>query len=122
MQNNNEMNQENSMFDMRKTGAILSRLRRDAGLTQAELAEKLGISYQAVSSWERGASMPDIGKLMDLARVLNTTVDYILSGEKDEVPQDTPVQDEPMPENNEQHIHIDIDTDRIRAAVKEMMK
>ncbi|MBQ7520395.1 MAG: helix-turn-helix transcriptional regulator [Clostridia bacterium] len=78
-----EMNiQENTMFDMRKCGAILSALRRKANLTQAQLAEKLGISYQAVSSWERGASMPDIGKLVDLARTLDTTVDYILSGEE----------------------------------------
>ena len=78
MENNQGVIQENDMFDMRKTGAAISALRRKAGLTQAELAEKLGISYQAVSSWERGATMPDIGKLMDLARALNTTADCIL--------------------------------------------
>ena len=71
--------QESNMFDMRKTGAHISQLRRAASLTQAELAEKLGISYQAVSSWERGSNMPDIGKLLDLARILNTTVDALLS-------------------------------------------
>ena len=85
-----QYNQENSMFDMRETGARISALRRAAGLTQAELAEKLGISYQAVSSWERGASMPDIGKLVDLARALNTTVDHILSGGKAEAAPDPP--------------------------------
>ena len=82
MQNNEQTFQENAMFDMRRTGAIISALRRKANLTQAGLAEKLGISYQAVSSWERGASMPDISKLTDLARTLNTTVDYLLSGEE----------------------------------------
>lgn len=87
--------QESNMFDMRKTGARISQLRRAASLTQAELAEKLGISYQAVSSWERGSNMPDIGKLLDLARILNTTVDALLSAqepaapvpEKEEAPQ-----------------------------------
>ena len=88
MQYGNEMNpQENTMFDMRKTGAIISAQRRKADLTQAELAEKLGISYQAVSSWERGASMPDIGKLVDLARLLGVTVDYLLSGEEPQTPE-----------------------------------
>ena len=87
--------QESNMFDMRKTGARISQLRRAASLTQAELAEKLGISCQAVSSWERGSNMPDIGKLLDLARILNTTVDALLSAqepaapvpEKEEAPQ-----------------------------------
>ena len=87
--------QASNMFDMRKTGARISQLRRAASLTQAELAEKLGISYQAVSSWERGSNMPDIGKLLDLARILNTTVDALLSAqepaapvpEKEEAPQ-----------------------------------
>ena len=66
---------------MDKCGARISRLRKQAGYTQAGLAERLGISYQAVSSWERGASMPDIGKLLDLAGALQTSVDYLLSGE-----------------------------------------
>lgn len=76
---------ENSMmFNMQEIGARIASLRREADLTQAELAEKLGISYQAVSSWERGASMPDISKLMDLARTLNVTVDALLGGEPEE--------------------------------------
>lgn len=80
---------ENSMmFNMQEVGARIASLRREADLTQAELAEKLGISYQAVSSWERGASMPDIGKLMDLARALNVTVDTLLGGEKVPVPEE----------------------------------
>ncbi len=79
--NDTFMSQENPMFDMRKTGAYISFLRRQENLTQAELAERLGISYQAVSSWERGASMPDISKLLDLAHTLHTTVDALLAGE-----------------------------------------
>ncbi|MBR5009176.1 MAG: helix-turn-helix transcriptional regulator, partial [Clostridia bacterium] len=87
---------ENNMgFDMEKCGALISRLRKQAGYTQAGLAQRLGISYQAVSSWERGASMPDIGKLRDLANALNTTVDHILSGDASYAPQ--PLSEPPVP-------------------------
>lgn len=82
---------ENVMFNMQMTGARISLLRRQMRLTQAEPAEKLDISYQAVSAWERGASMPDIGKLVDLARTLDTTVDFLLSGEGAPQTAETPV-------------------------------
>ena len=72
------------MFDMQKVGERIAALRRKENMTQADLADKLGISYQAVSSWERGATMPDIGKLVELARTLHTTVDALLSGEMPE--------------------------------------
>ena len=48
------------MFDMTKIGKKISQLRKENGLTQMELADKLAISYQAVSNWERGATMPDM--------------------------------------------------------------
>ena len=73
-----------AMFNMQEIGARIACLRRERDLTQAELAERLGISYQAVSSWERGASMPDISKLVDLARTLHTTVDALLGSEAEE--------------------------------------
>ena len=69
------------MLNMQEIGARIACLRREQDLTQAELAEHLGISYQAVSSWERGASMPDISKLVDLARTLHTTVDALLGSD-----------------------------------------
>lgn len=71
-------------FNMQEIGARIACLRREQDMTQAELAEHLGISYQAVSSWERGASMPDISKLVDLARALHTTVDALLGSEPEE--------------------------------------
>ncbi|MBR3976048.1 MAG: helix-turn-helix transcriptional regulator [Clostridia bacterium] len=55
-------------------------LRKAKGLTQSELGERLGVSFQAVSKWERGETLPDTLLLPDLARVLETSVDYILSG------------------------------------------
>ncbi len=55
-------------------------LRKAKGLTQNELGERLSISFQAVSKWERGETLPDVGILVDLANVLETTVDNILTG------------------------------------------
>lgn len=83
-ENSTFFNKENEMFDMQKIGASIASLRRKAGLTQAELAEKLGISFQAVSSWERGATMPDISKLKELSRALGTTVDALLDGDTED--------------------------------------
>ena len=43
-------------FDMQRTGATISRLRKEHHMTQLQLADALGISFQAVSNWERGVS------------------------------------------------------------------
>ncbi len=55
-------------------------LRKSKGITQNELGERLHVSYQAVSKWERGEALPDITILPDLANVLETTIDNILLG------------------------------------------
>jgi transcriptional regulator with XRE-family HTH domain len=73
------MNLVNSIFDMRETGKRISSCRKQKNLTQLEIADKLNISYQAVSSWERGETMPDISKLPELAQVLEVSIDYILN-------------------------------------------
>lgn len=69
------------MFNMKRIGARISRLRKEKDITQMELSEKLGISYQAVSNWERGISMPDISKLPELARVFSVSIDEIIGDE-----------------------------------------
>ena len=69
------------MFNMQRIGRKISNLRKEKNMTQMELADKLGISFQAVSNWERGNSMPDISKLPELAEVLEVSVDELL-GEK----------------------------------------
>ncbi len=69
------------MFNMQKIGRKISELRKDKNMTQMELADQMGISFQAVSNWERGNSMPDISKLPELAEVLNVSLDELL-GEK----------------------------------------
>lgn len=68
------------MFDMQYTGSKLAAARRAKDMTQMELADRLGISFQAVSSWERGNTMPDIAKLPELADILDVTVDDLLGG------------------------------------------
>lgn len=61
-------------------GKYIQSLRKQKQLSQKELAEKLGISFQAVSKWENGETLPDVGILLNLADVLDTTVDKILNG------------------------------------------
>lgn len=67
-------------MDTMKIGGYIRRLRRSAGLTQKQLAEKLNVSFQAVSKWENGHALPDTGLLLDLCGVLNTTADKLLNG------------------------------------------
>ena len=66
------------MFDMVYTGSRLAEARRAKNMTQMELADRLGISFQAVSNWERGISMPDISKLPELSELLGVSVDELL--------------------------------------------
>ena len=68
------------MIDAAKVGRQIADLRKVKGLTQSQLGERLNISFQAVSNWERGETLPDVGILLDLAKVLETTVDHILNG------------------------------------------
>jgi transcriptional regulator with XRE-family HTH domain len=60
-------------------GKYIQQLRKEKGLSQKALAEQLSISFQAVSKWETGESLPDISLLLDLANILETTTDKILS-------------------------------------------
>ena len=67
-------------MDTLKIGRYIQRLRKTAGMTQKDLAEKLNLSFQAVSKWENGDALPDTGLLLDLCDILNTTVDKLLNG------------------------------------------
>lgn len=77
----------------------LYELRRASGMSQEELAEKLGVSRQAVSKWESGATQPELQKLIELSKLYSVSVDELLSLEHAKAPQDTapaaeaPVQD-----------------------------
>ena len=67
-------------MDMNKVGNQILILRKQKGLTQSELGDRLCVSYQSVSKWERGETLPDTAILPDLAQVLGTTIDFILLG------------------------------------------
>lgn len=67
-------------MDTKMVGAQIARLRKDKGLTQNDLGDRLGVSFQAVSKWERGETLPDTAILLDLANALETSVDFILTG------------------------------------------
>jgi len=69
------------MFDTRKFGAFLARLRKNADMTQSELAIKLNLTRQAISKYELGDSFPDISTLVEIARIFNISLnDLINSG------------------------------------------
>ena len=70
------------MFDTMKIAKVIRQARIDQNMTQMSLADAMGVSYQAVSNWERGNSMPDISKLEQLCSVLHITVNELLGMEE----------------------------------------
>ena len=64
-----------------KIGAFISECRKAKGLTQNQLAEKLGITDKAVSKWETGRSMPDLSLFTSLCNFLDITLNELLAGE-----------------------------------------
>lgn len=67
-------------LDTKRIGMYIQLQRKIAGLTQAQLGERLHVTAQSVSNWERGLLLPDTATLPDLAEILGTTVDAILAG------------------------------------------
>lgn len=68
-------------MDTMKTGSYLAALRKDAGMTQQETADRLGVSNKTISKWESGGGFPDIAILPALAELYGVTADDILAGE-----------------------------------------
>ena len=62
-------------------GAALAALRKERGMTQLELAEKMGVTDKAVSKWERDLSLPDVNTIPKLAELFGLTVDELMQGE-----------------------------------------
>lgn len=70
------------MFNTMKFGGYLSRLRKNTDMTQSELAEKLKLTRQSISSYERGDSFPDVSILVLIADIFGITLDELInSGE-----------------------------------------
>ena len=68
------------MIDKREVGRRVAWLRRNKGMSQAELAQSVGISAQGVSKWETGAAMPDIELLLSLSRMFDISINELLDG------------------------------------------
>lgn len=77
------------MFNMNKIGKIIKDARTKKNMTQLELADKMGVSYQAVSNWERGNSMPDIAKIPDLTKELGLELSELFDGENGQFAAET---------------------------------
>ena len=69
-------------MDQIKIGQFIAARRKAVGLTQAELAEKLGITDRAVSKWETGRTMPDTALMLELCNILKINVNDLLCGEE----------------------------------------
>ena len=65
-------------------GERITQLRKEKDISQAELTKRLEVSRQAVSKWEQGTSSPDTNKLIQLAKILDTEVEYLATGTKPE--------------------------------------
>ena len=62
-------------------GMMIADFRKEKGMTQAQLAEQMGITDKAVSKWERDLSCPDIGSIPKLAELLGISVEQLMQGE-----------------------------------------
>ncbi len=69
-------------MDLIKIGKFIATCRKEKKITQEELAEKLYVTDRAVSKWERGLSLPDAGKMLDLCNILDINVHELLNGER----------------------------------------
>lgn len=68
------------MLDNTKIARFIAEKRRAKGLTQQQVANSLNVTFQAVSKWETGATIPNVESLVELAQLLNVTVDELLKG------------------------------------------
>lgn len=75
-------------------GNFLTKLRKEAGLTQEELSEYLHLTHQAVSKWETGNGIPDILTVIELSNLYNVTIGEIFAGERSTNENGVPIKDE----------------------------
>ena len=72
---------ERKVMDCQKVGALILRLRKEMGMTQKQIADKMNISDKTISKWERGLGCPDVSLLSELSDILGVNTEKILSGE-----------------------------------------
>ncbi len=69
-------------MDQDKIGHFIKKIRKKNNLTQAQFAQRLGVTYQAVSKWENGKNIPDIALLKQISEMFNVNIDEIVNGKK----------------------------------------
>ena len=71
-------------MDQEKIGRFIKKIREENNLTQKEFADKLGVTFQAVSKWENGKNIPDIAILKQISEEFHVNIDEILEGKRKE--------------------------------------
>ncbi len=85
------------MIDRLQTGNFLAELRRERGLTQAELAEKLAVSGKTVSRWETGQTLPDYEQMQQLCELFSVRMEEVLAAKRSEPTNGQPIIPAPQP-------------------------
>jgi len=96
-------------MDQVKIGRFVAECRKGKGLTQAKLAEALGITDRAVSKWETGKSMPDASLMLPLCEILGISVNELLSGERIEMENYSKIAEEnllALKRQQEEHVKL----------------
>ena len=76
-------------MDMKKTGELLGRLRKEKGMTQKQAAERLQVSDRTISKWERGMGLPDVSLWKGISALYGVEIEKILDGELQEKGRET---------------------------------
>ena len=95
-------------------GKRIAALRREKGMKQDELAEKMQVSPQAVSKWENDQTCPDISVLPTLAQIFGISVDELLTGKKEAETRIVSLDDDAEHKNKVIHLEITEDGNKIR--------
>ena len=69
-------------MDQEKIGKFIAECRKEKGLTQVQLAEKLGTTDKSISKWENGVCLPDSSQYESLCNILNITINELFAGKK----------------------------------------
>lgn len=103
----------------KETAKRLYECRKSAGYSQEELAEKIGVSRQAISKWERGESSPDTDNLIALSKIYNITIDELINSDVKPEKKSEEMSEEQQEDSKEEYvsfkngIHVHNGTDKV---------
>lgn len=107
------------MFNTENIGRQISKRRKELNMTQLELADKLLVSYQAVSQWETGKSMPDLENLIELKNILGVSFDELLEEDETEVVEKL-IEEETLEEEDLIKVAPLLKPDRMKKEVRQL--